>query len=196
MGSEKFMNASRSHYGSPAKSKPRKQKKNPLIIFEELTKRYLPLIGAPAWGTFSIIFTYRNRKTNQCFPRYQTIADARGVSRRTVIRHVNILVDFGLIEKAPRFYDDDRRRECGGQRSNKYWFVHFSPYCVTPGMTAMNPLTGSSSNHLLQNKLEPEEKPKDNPCDHPWGEPLGYPHPGSWRCSTCGDIYTRKGGVK
>lgn len=190
------MSTSRSPYGAPRKSKPRKQKKNPLVVFQELTKRYLPLVGAPAWGTFSIIFTYRNRKTNQCFPRYQTIADARGVSRRTVIRHVNILIDFGLIEKTHRFYDDDTRRECGGQRSNKYWFVHFSPYHVTPGVTAMNPLTRSSSNHLLQNNLEAEENPPENACDHPWGEPLGYPHPGSWRCATCGDIYTRKNEVK
>jgi hypothetical protein len=188
------MSNSRSHYGSSAKSKPRKQKKHPWILFEELTKRYLPLVGAPAWGTFYIIFTYRNRKTNQCFPRYQTIADARGVSRRTVIRHVNILVDFGLLEKAHRFYDDDRSRECGGQRSNLYWFSHFSPHCVTPGMTATKPMTRSSSNNILQNNLDQGEEEKTNPCDHPWGEPLGYPHPGSWRCATCGDIYSRKEG--
>jgi hypothetical protein len=183
-------------YGARAKSKPRKQKKNPLVIFQELTKRYLPLVGAPAWATFYIIFTYRNGRTNQCFPRYQTIADARGVSRRTVIRHVNILVDFGLLEKAHRFYDDDRRRECGGQRSNLYWFTHFSPNVVTPGMTAMNPMTRSSSNHLLQNNLETTEKSEENTCKHPWGEPLGYPHPGCWRCATCGDIYSRKEEVK
>jgi hypothetical protein len=192
MGSEKSMSSSRSHYGSPAKSKARKQKKNPLVVFQELTKRYLPLVGGSVWGTFHIIFMYRNRRTNQCFPRYQTIADARGVSRRTVIRHVNILIDFGLLEKTHRFYDDDRRRECGGQRSNLYWFTHFSPYHVTPGVTGLNPITQSSSNDIYKNNLEPVEKPEDTPCDHPWGEPLGYPHPGSWRCSTCGDIYSRK----
>jgi hypothetical protein len=183
-------------YGAPPKSKPRKQKKHPLVVFQELTKRYLPLVGGSVWGTFSIIFTYRNRKTNQCFPRYQTIADARGVSRRTVIRHVNTLIDFGLLEKAHRFYDDDTRRECGGQRSNKYWFTHFSPYHVTPGVTAMNPLTQSSSNDIYKSNLAPVEKGKDNPCNHPWGEPLGYPHPGCWRCATCGDIYSRKDAVK
>jgi hypothetical protein len=185
------MSTSRRSYGTPPKSKPRKQKKHPLVIFQELTKRYLPLVGAPVWGTFSIIFTYRNRKTNQCFPCYQTIADARGVSRRTVIRHVSLLIDFGLLEKAHRFYNDDKPRQYGGQRSNKYWFVHFSPYHVTPGVTAMKPITRSSSNQLLQNKLEAEENPPENSCDHPWGEPLGYPHPGSWRCSKCGDLYKR-----
>ena len=163
------MSASRRSYGSSPKSKPRKQKKHPLVVFQELTKRYLPLVGGSVWGTFHIIFTYRNRKTNQCFPRYQTIADARGVSRRTVIRHVNILIDFGLLEKAHRFYDDDMRRECGGQRSNLYWFTHFSPYHVTPGVTALNPLTRSSANNLLQNKLEPKEQKTENPCEHPWG---------------------------
>jgi hypothetical protein len=59
-------------------------------------------------------------------------------------------------------------------------------------MTTTNPITQSSSNDIYKNNLEPEEKPQDNPCEHPWGEPLGYPHPGSWRCSTCGDIYSRK----
>jgi hypothetical protein len=190
------MSSSRSAYGKSPKSKPRKNKKPPWIVFQELTKRYLPLVGAPVWGTFSIIFTYRNRKTNQCFPCYQTIADARGVSRRTVIRHVSILIDFGLLEKAHRFYNDDKPRQYGGQRSNKYWFVHFSPYLVTPGMTSMNPLTRVSSNDIYKDNLEPVEKPQDNPCEHPWGEPLGYPHPGSWRCAACGDIYTRKEGMK
>src|ERR671911_1833570 len=148
------MSASRSRYGSPAKSKPRKQKKNPLVVFQELTKRYLPLVGAPAWGTFSIIFTYRNRRTNQCFPRYQTIADARGVSRRTVIRHVAVLVAVGLIEKEHRFYDDYQKREYGGQRSNKYWFVSFSPQDVTPRMTAAPPLTRDPSKQIYTKPVE------------------------------------------
>ena len=196
MGSEKFMSASRSRYGKPPKSKSRKNSKPPWIIFQELTKRYLPLVGASVWGTFSIIFTHRNNRSNQCFPMYQTIADERGVSRRTVIRHVKILVAVGLIEKAHRFYDDDRPRQYGGQRSNKYWFVHFSPYDVTPGVTRVYPLTRGSSNDIYKSDLEPVEKSQDDPCEHPWGEPLGYPHPGSWRCSTCGDIYTRKEGGK
>lgn len=185
------MKTPRSQYGNAPKSKPRKATKNPWIRYEELMKRWLPHVGGTVWATYTTLFTYRNRKTNQCFPRYQTIADARGVSRRTVIRHVNVLIRFGLLEKAPRFYDDDTRRECGGQRSNRYWFTSFSPEGVTPGMSRMNPMTGSSSNQIYNKNLEAEENTPESTCDHPWGEPLGYPHEGTWRCSACGDLYKR-----
>jgi hypothetical protein len=57
-------------------------------------------------------------------------------------------------------------------------------------------MTRFSSNDILQNNLDRGEEEKTNLCDHPWGEPLGYPHPGCWRCATCGDIYTRKEGEK
>ncbi len=97
------MKISRNQYGHAPKSKSRKAAKHPWARYEELMKLYLPLVGGTVWATYTTIFTHRNRKTNQCFPRYQTIADARGVSRRTVIRHVNILIDFGLLEKAPAF---------------------------------------------------------------------------------------------
>jgi Helix-turn-helix domain len=178
-------------YGRAPKSTPRKATKHPWIRYEELMKRYLPLVGGTVWATYTTLFTYRNRKTNQCFPRYQTVAEARGVSRRTVIRHVNTLIGCGLIEKAPRFYDNDDRRERGGQRSNKYWFVSFSPACVTPGMSEMHPRTQSFSNQKDIKNLAEETTTSPEPCDHPWGEPLGYPHAGFWRCTKCGDLYKR-----
>jgi hypothetical protein len=46
---------------------------------------------------------------------------------------------------------------------------------------------------LAWDKKKTEEA---NSCEHPWGEPLGYPHQGFWRCAACGDIYTRKEGMK
>src|ERR671914_2049486 len=116
MERQNSMSASRS-YGQARKSNARKAK-NHWIRFEEVAKQYVPLLPAPVWATFTTLFTFRNRKTNQCFPRYQTIADARGVHKRTIIRHVAILERFGLIEKAHRFYDDYVKREYGGQRSN------------------------------------------------------------------------------
>src|SRR5918995_1221798 len=92
------MNASRS-YGNAPKSKARKSKQNHWIRFEEVAKRYIPLLPSSVWTTYTTLFTFRNRKTNQCFPRYQTIADSRGLHRRTIMRHVDILINFGLIEK-------------------------------------------------------------------------------------------------
>ena len=189
------MKTARNAYGNTPKSKSRKSAKHPWIRYEELTKRYLPVVGGTVWATYTTVFTYRNRKTNQCFPRYQTIADRRGVSRRTVIRHVNVLVKVGLIEKIHRFYDDNIRREYGGQRSNKYWFTSYQPDDVTPGVSKLLPLTRFSSNQTYIKKLAAQETPQETPpqesCDHPFGEPLGYPHQGSWRCSVCGDLYKR-----
>jgi hypothetical protein len=113
------------------------------------------------------------------------------VSRRTVIRHVNVLIECGLLDKAHRFYDDNTRREYGGQRSNKYWFNFFAPQDVTPGVPELKPLTSCGSNQTSSKSLGAQETPPKESCDHPWGEPLGYPHQGSWRCSACGDLYTR-----
>ena len=98
------MSTSRS-YGNAPKSTARKQKKNHWIRFEEIAKRYIPLLPGSVWATYTTLFTFRNRKTNQCFPRYQTIADSRGLHRRTIMRHIDILINFGPIEKEHRFYD-------------------------------------------------------------------------------------------
>jgi hypothetical protein len=189
------MQTSRSTYGNAPKSSKRTHTQNHWIRYEELTRRYLPLLGGTVWATYTVLFTFRNRKTNQCFPRYQTIAESRGVSRRTVIRHINVLVAYKLIEKSPRFYDDEKKRECGGQRSNTYWFVSVPPLPqqtnVTPGVSETNPRTRSSPNQIDIKNLEEEKPPPDTACEHPWGEPLGYPHQGCWRCSVCGEIYRR-----
>ena len=188
------MKTSRTTYGNAPKSSKRKHTQNHWMRYEELTRRYLPLVGGTVWATYTTLFIFRNRKTNQAFPRYQTIADRRGLSRRTVIRHVNILTAYKLIEKAHRFYDDDTRKECGGQRSNKYWFVSVPPLrgdAVTPGVSDSKPITRSSPNLNDFKNFEPEKPPPDTACDHPWGIPLGYPHEGCWRCSACGEIYRR-----
>ena len=184
------MKASRS-YGQSRKSNARTTAKHPQVRLEELTRRYASLVGAPAWTTYLIMISYRNRKTNQCFPRYQTIADRRGVHRRTVIRHVKRLVAFGLIEKEYRFYDNYERGDRFGQRSNKYWFTAFAPDDVTPGVTTASPMTSSPSNQIYTKDLAPETPAASEPCDHPWGEPMDYPHQGFWRCSHCGDLYKR-----
>jgi hypothetical protein len=53
---------------------------------EELSKRYMHLLPSSVWATYTTLFLHRNRTTNQCFPRYQTIVDTRGLCRRTIIR--------------------------------------------------------------------------------------------------------------
>ena len=189
--SEKSMKTHRMAYGAPPKSAKRQATKHHWIRYEELTRRYLPLLGGTVWGTYTTLFTFRNRKTNQCFPRYQTIAERRGLSRRSIIRHVNKLTAFGLIEKAHRFYDDAENRECGGQRSNCYWFVSLAPDCVTPGGSEPNPITRSPSNKRISINLAEEKESPKSACSHPWGEPLGYPHSGFWRCCACGELYKR-----
>jgi Helix-turn-helix domain len=183
------MSASRS-YGKAPKSKARKAK-NHWIRFEEIANEYMDTLPGSVWATYTALFTFRNRNTNQCFPRYQKIADKRGVHRRTIIRHVAVLVKVGLIEKEHRFYDDYEKHEYGGQRSNKYWFVSFSPQDVTPRMTAAPPLTRSSSKQRYTKPIQESTEVSGEPCDHPWGNPMDYPHEGFWRCSLCGDPYKR-----
>jgi hypothetical protein len=183
------MSATRS-YGKAPKSKARKAK-NHWIRYEEIANQYASIIPGSVFTTYTVLFTFRNRKTNQCFPRYQKIADKRGLHRRTIIRHVAILENFGLIEKAHRFYDDYQKREYGGQRSNKYWFVSFSPQDVTPGGTTAPPLTRDPSKQTYTKTIQESTEVSDEPCEHPWGHPMDYPHEGFWRCSLCGDPYKR-----
>jgi hypothetical protein len=183
------MSTSRS-YGKAPKSKAHKAK-NHWIRFEEIANQYMATLPGSVWTTYTALFTFRNRKTNQCFPRYQTIADKRGVHRRTIIRHVAILRAYGLIEKEHRFYDDYVKREYGGQRSNKYWFVSFSPHDVTPGVSAAPPLTRDPSKQIYTKPVEHSTEVSSEPCDHPWGHPMDYPHDGFWRCAICGDPYKR-----
>src|SRR5918995_3857762 len=146
------MSASRS-YGKAPKSKARKAKYH-WIRFEEIANQYMATRPGSVWATYTALFTFRNRKTNQCFPRYQTIADKRGLHRRTIIRHMAVLVGYGLIEKEHRFYDDNVKREYGGQRSNKYWFVSFSPQDVTPRMTAAPPISRGSSKQIYTKPIQ------------------------------------------
>jgi hypothetical protein len=184
------MSASR-NYSQARKSNSRTNKKNHWIRFEEIANEYISRLPSSVWTTYTVLFTFRNRKTNQCFPRYQTIADKRGVHRRTIIRHVAILQAFGLIEREHRFYDDYEKHEYGGQRSNKYWFVSFSPQDVTPPMTATPPLTRDPSNQTYTKTIQESTEVATEPCDHPWGHPMDYPHDGFWRCALCGDPYKR-----
>src|SRR5918998_4861388 len=160
------MSASRS-YGKAPKSKARKAK-NHWIRFGEIANQYMATLPGSVWATYTTLFTFRNRETNQCFPRYQTIADKRGLHRRTIIRHVVHLVKVGLIEKEHRFYDDNVKREYGGQRSNKYWFVSFSPHDVTPPMTAAPPITRDPSKQRYTKAVEHSTEVSGEPCDHPW----------------------------
>src|SRR5918998_2792659 len=159
------MSATRS-YGKAHKSASRK-KQNHWIRFEEIANKYTAILPGSVWATYTTLFTFRNRKTNQCFPRYQKIADKRGVHRRTIIRHVDYLVKIGLIEKEHRYYDDYERHEYGGQRSNKYWFVSFSPQDVTPPMTAVPPISRDPSKQINPKKIEPSDQPPKEACDHP-----------------------------
>jgi hypothetical protein len=168
------MSASRS-YGQAPKSKARKSKQNHWIRFEEVANQYISILPDSVWATYTTLFTFRNRHTNQCFPRYQKIAEKRGVHRRTIIRHVAHLVKVGLIEKEHRFYDDNVKREYGGQRSNKYWFVSFSPQDVTPRMTAAPPLTQDSSKQIytkpIQKSTEASVSLAITPGESPWTIP-------------------------
>ena len=79
---------------------------------------YLPLTVNEK-STASTLFGYYNAKSGKCFPSYQTLAEATGFCRLTVIRHVKKLKELGIIKTVKQFYlcgKTNQRR----QRSNDY----------------------------------------------------------------------------
>jgi len=66
--------------------------------------------------TLTILASY-NDDEGWCYPSYNTIAKRRGLTRRTVIRHIEELVSKGYVVK------QSRMNEKGEQTSNKYYTV-------------------------------------------------------------------------
>ena len=80
---------------------------------------YLPLTDNEK-STASTLFGYFNAGSGKCFPSYQTLADATGFCRMTVIRHMKKLIEIGIVKRNKQFYickKTNQRR----QRSNDYY---------------------------------------------------------------------------
>nr|DAV29517.1 MAG TPA: helix-turn-helix domain protein [Caudoviricetes sp.] len=68
-----------------------------------------------AKALFSVFQKFRDNKTGYCWPSHETLAKMLSMSRRTVVKAVEELVQAGLVRKEARYVDG------GLQTSNGYW---------------------------------------------------------------------------
>ena len=73
-------------------------------------------VSPTARTVYRALLRYANRETWSCFPSIATLASDTGLSKRTIIRQLNILEKEQLIIKI------HRTRENNGNTSNMYFF--------------------------------------------------------------------------
>jgi hypothetical protein len=73
----------------------------------------IPQIGTNGFTVYAALKKFENRHTGRCYPSYQTLATTTGLDRKTVIKYVDLLVEYRLIDKRAQFID-------GHQTSNQY----------------------------------------------------------------------------
>jgi hypothetical protein len=79
-------------------SRRRANKTRPFVQFDaKLMKYYMPLIGPNGLAVYTCLKLHENRRTGQCNPSYQTIADETRLSRRSAIRYTALLISLKLI---------------------------------------------------------------------------------------------------
>jgi helix-turn-helix protein len=88
----------------------------PFTAIENSSIARAPRIGLAVLGALVVIKSHLNRKTGQCNPSYNTLANEAGVDRSTMIRYVKRLKAVNLIDPRLRFRDD------GGYAANQYQF--------------------------------------------------------------------------
>jgi hypothetical protein len=83
----------------------------------KMLKNYMPIIGPNGLAVYTCLKLHENRRTGQCNPSYQTIANETGLSRRSVIRYARLLINLKLISPIP-IWDSK-----GDRTSNQYNFT-------------------------------------------------------------------------
>lgn len=98
-------------------------------------------------------------KDGWCFPAQEALAQDTDKSRQTVNQHIKFLVDFGYLEKHPRFDED------GGQTSNMYRLVFDAPLSnpdLTPPVKPRLDTNVPSNDPINTNTANGENQP----CRH------------------------------
>lgn len=88
------------------------------IVDNEIIDHYGSTIGPYGLAVYNVLSYYANKKGEQIFPSYQTIADKIGISRPKVVKAIQQLVDLKLITKTAR------HKETGESTSNQYTLVN------------------------------------------------------------------------
>ena len=69
---------------------------------------FLLKLTPSAFMVYAYLLLIEDRKTHTCHPSYNTIATATGMSKNTVLKNINILLETGLIAVEPSSYFDKR----------------------------------------------------------------------------------------
>jgi len=101
------------------------------------------------------------RITGVSFAKYQTIADSIGISKRTVIRAMNKLADFGMIERIPTV-----KKWIGKSRKKSVNIIVIQAECseVLSTMSRKDDTTAEAE-QVMQDKAETVESEKE-PSSH------------------------------
>lgn len=96
----------------------------------DAVKNYFPLpneiFSLELSGGEILVYTYlmyrEDRKTFQCHPSYKTIGEAVGMSKNTVKKYVDGLVEKRLIKTEPTYVITKK-----GEKRNGNWLYHIRP---------------------------------------------------------------------
>ncbi len=78
------------------------RKSRPFVQLDaKLLQLYLPRIGPNGLAVYACLKLHENRRTGQCNPSYQTLADEIGISRPTVIKYAYMLEALKLVQIRP-----------------------------------------------------------------------------------------------
>ena len=69
---------------------------------------FLLKLPPSAFVVYAYLLLIEDRKTHTCHPSYNTIATATGMSKNTVLKNINVLLETGLITVEPSSYFDRR----------------------------------------------------------------------------------------
>lgn len=89
--------------------------RTPHVRIDNRVFNLLPDIGPTGFTIYATLQKHMNRHSGRCYPSYGTLAKITGLDRKTVIKHVDLLVEHGLVHKRAQFID-------GRQTSNQYDF--------------------------------------------------------------------------
>ena len=118
-----------------------------IMVDHHIINHYLPLIGTSAFALYCYLVKCAGVR-HQCYPSQTTIAEAIGISERTVRDAVKTLVEHKLIATAPRY-------QTGGNRTSNLITI-----LATPG-NICRPLPAESASTPLQKLPVKKNKEKE-----------------------------------
>ena len=120
------------------------KKRTPHVRIDTRVFDLIPQISANGFVVYAALKKFENRHNGRCYPSYATLADTTGLDRKTVIKYIDLLVEYNLIHKQARFRD-------GHQTSNQYDLRDY-PSAGGGGGTALLPPSGTIT--LPQDRVE------------------------------------------